>query len=118
MGIPSGPNASLYFLCVHHIARRILIGDNLTSQEHLLSKSIFQVLFTVTYWIMSWFILSKEEEGNNLKKGCQLEAAALDFFHRAGWNMIQGASSLSVSVCIWCLAPRVSAVCVLLVSGV
>lgn len=51
-------------------------------------NSSLQVIFRATHWIRSWAILSKEEEKDLLKKGCQrLEVIAMDLYSKAGWSI-------------------------------
>jgi hypothetical protein len=54
------------------------------------SKTILQVMFRGTFWIRSWSILSKEEDGLILKEGSRwLETIALEFFNKSGWNVLK-----------------------------
>jgi hypothetical protein len=40
---------------------------------------------------ISWAILSKEKEKNNLKIGCRcLEVMLMEIFSKAGWNVLKG----------------------------
>jgi len=59
--------------------------------EKLKPYSCLQVIFRATHWIRSWAILlSKEEEKEALKRGCQiLQVNALDFYKNAGWNILK-----------------------------
>jgi hypothetical protein len=53
-------------------------------------KSILQVIFRGTFWIRSWFVLSKQDERTILKEGCRAsEAVALEAFHKFGWNTLK-----------------------------
>jgi hypothetical protein len=55
--------------------RNDVVFQNLVANSHL------QVLFRTTYWIRQWSMLSKEEEGRNLKEGCRrLEGLVMHFF--------------------------------------
>jgi hypothetical protein len=52
-------------------------------------KSILQVMFRGAF-IRSWFVLSKEEERIILKEGYrELEAVALEIFHKSRWNALK-----------------------------
>jgi hypothetical protein len=53
-------------------------------------KSILHVIFRGTICIRSWFVLSKQDGRIILKDGCRtLEAAALEIFHKSGWNALK-----------------------------
>jgi hypothetical protein len=53
-------------------------------------KSILQVIFRGMFWIRSWSVLSKQDGRAILKDGCRaLEAAALEIFHKFGWNALK-----------------------------
>ena len=53
-------------------------------------NSFLQVLFRETFWIRNWSVLSKEEERDSLKKGCQtLEFTVMEVFSKAEWNFRQ-----------------------------
>lgn len=55
--------------------------------QRLKANSFLQVFFRGTYWIKIWPILSKEEERDCLKNGCQkLEITIMEVFSKAGWN--------------------------------
>jgi hypothetical protein len=55
--------------------------------QNLVANSHLQVLFRATYWIRQWSMLSKEEEGRNLKEGCRrLEGLVMHFFGTRGWK--------------------------------
>jgi hypothetical protein len=55
--------------------------------QNLVNNSYLQVLFRGTYWIRQWSMMSKEEEGRNLKEGCRyLEGLGLQFFGTCGWK--------------------------------
>jgi hypothetical protein len=48
------------------------------------------MIFRWTFWITSWFVLSKQDGRIILKDGCRaLEAAALEIFHKSGWNALK-----------------------------
>jgi hypothetical protein len=50
-------------------------------------KSILQVIFRGTFWIKSWYVLSKHDGRTILKDCCRgLEAATLEIFHKSGGN--------------------------------
>lgn len=52
-----------------------------------ITNSFLQVIFRGTFWTRAWAVLSKEEEKTDLKKNCsRLEATALEFFNKYGWN--------------------------------
>jgi hypothetical protein len=45
------------------------------------------VVFRGTCWIREWSLLFKEEERNELKKGCRmLETSVMELFNNFGWN--------------------------------
>lgn len=51
------------------------------------SYNSLQVLFRVAYWIRIWSKMSKEEDGEVLRKGChQLEVTTMEVFYRFGWK--------------------------------
>lgn len=51
------------------------------------SHNALQVLFRATYWIRCWSKMSKEEEGEVLRKGCQqIEVTAMEMLNRCGWK--------------------------------
>jgi hypothetical protein len=53
-------------------------------------KSVLQVIFRGTFWIRSWSVLSNEDGRSILKDGCrELEAVALEIFHKYGWNALK-----------------------------
>jgi hypothetical protein len=53
-------------------------------------KSILQVMFRGAFSIRSWSVLSKEEGRIILKEVCrELEAVALEIFHKSGWNALK-----------------------------
>jgi hypothetical protein len=61
---------------------------------------ILQVIFRGTFWIRSWSVLSKQEGRTILKDGCRaLEVAALELFHKFGWNAL---NVLITSFTLWC----------------
>jgi hypothetical protein len=52
--------------------------------------SILQVIFKGTCWIKSWSVLSKQDGRTILNDGCcALEVAALELFHKSGWNALK-----------------------------
>ncbi|KAG2562948.1 hypothetical protein PVAP13_8KG305250 [Panicum virgatum] len=68
------------------LRNQILIGAAAKSKPN----SCLQVIFRSTHLIRSWAILSKEEEKEALKRGCQsLEVNAMDFYKNAGWNILK-----------------------------
>jgi hypothetical protein len=51
--------------------------------------SILQVIFRGAFWIRSWSVLSKQEGRTILKDDCRaLEVAAVELFHKFGWNAL------------------------------
>jgi hypothetical protein len=53
-------------------------------------KSILQVIFRGTFWIRSWYVLSKQDGRIILKEGCcALQVVALEVFHKYGWNALK-----------------------------
>jgi hypothetical protein len=48
------------------------------------------VIFRGAFWIRSWSVLSNEDGRGILKDGCrELEAVALEIFHKYGWNALK-----------------------------
>lgn len=86
----SNRQRNLVFVGVAAFCWALWICRNDVAFQKAQSKSILQVIFRVTFWIRSWFILFREEGRLILKEGCRvLEFVALEIIHKSGWNVLR-----------------------------